>query len=196
MNQAIKPNRQSTSLFTAISVMVGFLLALSAMLLTVPERRRFVADLRMQGYDPRQVVLLLGFQALALGVVASLVGVGAGELLSHALFQRTPSFLTAAFPIGTEEVVHVGTILIAIGAGVLATALASLSPLLDLRPDRPADAVFREKGSRSEIVASAHDREARAGGRGADRARGRDRGARPGGDDRRRSRARARELYA
>ena len=150
--QAIKPNRQSTSLFSAISVMVGFLLALTAMLLTVPERRRFVADLRMQGYDPRQVTLLLGFQALALGVLASLVGVGAGELLSHALFQRTPSFLTAAFPIGTEEVAHLGTITIAIGAGVLATALASLSPLLDLRGDRPADAVFREQGARSEIV--------------------------------------------
>ena len=152
LTQAIKPNRQSTSLFTAISVMVGFLLALSAMLLTVPERRRWVADLRMQGYDPRQVIVLLGFQALALGVVASLVGVGVGELLSHALFQRTPSFLTAAFPIGTEESVHVGTILVAIAAGVLATAIASLSPLLDLRSDRPADAVFREKGSRSEIV--------------------------------------------
>jgi putative ABC transport system permease protein len=152
LSQALAPNRQSTSLFTAISVMVGFLLALTAMLLTVPERRRFIADLRMQGYDPPQVILLLGFQALALGVLASLVGVGAGELLSHALFQRTPSFLTEAFPIGTEEAVHVGTILIAIGAGVLATALASLSPLLDLRPDRPADAVFREKGARSEIV--------------------------------------------
>ena len=47
--------------------MVGFLLALNAMLLTVPERRRFVADLRMQGYDWRQILVLLGFQALSLG---------------------------------------------------------------------------------------------------------------------------------
>ena len=61
--QAVKPNDQSTSLFAAISVMVGFLLALNAMLLTVPERRRFVADLRMQGYDWRQIVVMLGFQA-------------------------------------------------------------------------------------------------------------------------------------
>jgi putative ABC transport system permease protein len=152
LSQAIKPNRQSTSLFSAISVMIGFLLALNAMLLTVPERRRFIAELRMQGYDPRQIAVLLGFQALALGVVASLIGVGAGELLSHALFERTPSFLSAAFPIGTEEVVHVGTILIAIGCGVLATALASLTPLLDLRASRPADAVFREQGTNSEVV--------------------------------------------
>ncbi len=40
LTQATKPNRQSTLLFVAISVMVGFLLALNAMLLTVPERRR------------------------------------------------------------------------------------------------------------------------------------------------------------
>ena len=152
LSQALQPSRQSTSLFSAISVMIGFLLALTAMLLTVPERRRFIAELRMRGYEPRQIVLLLGFQALALGVVASLLGVGAGELLSHALFQRTPSFLSAAFPIGTEVAVHLGTVLIALGAGVLATALASLSPLLDLRSGRPADAVFRERDTGSEIV--------------------------------------------
>jgi putative ABC transport system permease protein len=152
LSQAIKPSRQSTSLFEAISVMIGFLLALNAMLLTVPERRRFIAELRMQGYDPRQILLLLGFQALALGVVASLVGVAVGDLLSHALFQQTPNFLSAAFPIGAEEVVHAGTVLLAVACGVLATALASLTPLLDLRANRPADAVFRQRGADSEIV--------------------------------------------
>jgi putative ABC transport system permease protein len=152
LSQAIKPNRQSTSLFSAISVMIGFLLALTAMLLTVPERRRFIAELRMQGYDPRQIILLLGFQALVLGVLASLVGVGLGDVLSRTLFQSAPNFLSAAFPIGAEQVVHVGTILFAIACGVLATALASLSPLLDLRASRPADAVFREAGAGSEVV--------------------------------------------
>jgi putative ABC transport system permease protein len=152
LSQALAPNRQSTSLFSAISVMIGFLLALNAMLLTVPERRRFIAELRMQGYDPGQLILLLGFQALVLGVVASLVGVGLGDLISQTLFQRAPDFLSAAFPIGTEEVVHVGTVLFAIGCGVLASALASCSPLLDLRASRPADAVFRHAGAGSEIV--------------------------------------------
>jgi putative ABC transport system permease protein len=152
LSQAIEPNRQSTSLFEAIAVMIGFLLALNAMLLTVPERRRFIAELRMQGYDPRQIVLLLGIQALALGVVASLVGVGLGYVLSLALFQRAPDFLSAAFPIGTEEAIHAGTILFAVACGVLAAALASLSPLLDLRAGRPADAVFHETAGGSEII--------------------------------------------
>ena len=151
--EAVKPNDQSTSLFAAISVMVGFLLALNAMLLTVPERRRFVADLRMQGYDWRQIVVLLAFQAAVLGVVASAVGVVLGDLLSHAFLHRIPAYLTTAFPIGTQEALHAGTILIAVGCGVLATMLASLSPALDLRPGRPTDAVFRDRSGGGEVLA-------------------------------------------
>ncbi|HYM46809.1 MAG TPA: FtsX-like permease family protein [Solirubrobacteraceae bacterium] len=152
LNEAVKPNSQSTELFSAISVMVGFLLALSAMLLTVPERRRFVADLRMQGYERRQVLLLLGFQAIALGVVASLAGLVLGDALSKAFFHRVPTYLATAFPIGTQQVVHAKTALVAFACGVLATALASLIPILDLRGRRAVDAVFRESGGRGEIV--------------------------------------------
>lgn len=152
LSEATKPNRQSTSLFSAIAVMIGFLLALNAILLTVPERRRFIAELRMQGYDPRQILLLLGSQAVVLGVAASLLGVALGDLLSHAFFQRVPGFLTAAFPIGTAETVHAGTVALAIGCGVLATALATLAPLLDLRSGRPADAALGSAAARSEIV--------------------------------------------
>ena len=153
--EAVKPNDQSTTLFAAISVMVGFLLALNAMLLTVPERRRFVADLRMQGYDWQQIVVLLAFQAAVLGTVASAVGVALGDVLSHIFLHRIPTYLTTAFPIGTQETLHIGTILIAVGCGVLATMLASLSPALDLRSGRPADAVFRDRSGGGETLAPA-----------------------------------------
>jgi putative ABC transport system permease protein len=129
---ATAPNRQSTTLFSAIAVMIGFLLALSATLLTVPERRRYVAELRLQGYEARQVALLLGFQALFLGLVGAGVGIGAGYLLSHAFFQRAPDFLSAAFPIGAEEAVSAGAVAIAVACGLVAALLASLAPLLDL----------------------------------------------------------------
>ncbi len=152
LDQAITPNSQSTELFSAISVMVGFLLALNAMLLTMPERRRFVADLRMQGYDRRQVLLLLTFQALALGIVASLVGVVLGDALSSAFFHRVPTYLSAAFPIGTKQIVHPRTVLAAFGCGVIATMLASLTPAFDLREGRAVDAVFRESGGRGETI--------------------------------------------
>ncbi len=150
--EATKPNRQSTTLFSAISVMVGFLLALNAMLLTVPERRRFIAELRMQGYEPRQILLLLGFQAVSLGLIASLAGVVIGDLLSRLLYHQVPVYLIVAFPVSTEQTLQLSTALIAIGFGVLATVLASLSPVFDLRSGRPADAVFRETGSGGELV--------------------------------------------
>jgi putative ABC transport system permease protein len=153
LSEATKPNSQSTTLFAAISVMVGFLLALNAMLLTVPERRRFIADLRMQGFDARQVLLLLGFQALALGVGASLAGIAFGAVLSRTLFHQVPIYLTFAFPISAHQAIHLSTVLLALGCGVLATVLASLLPLLDLRPGRPADAIFREAGDSATLPA-------------------------------------------
>jgi putative ABC transport system permease protein len=153
LEHAAHPNNQSTELFAAISVMVGFLLALNAMLLTVPERRRFVADLRMQGYDWRQILVLLSFQAIALGLVASAAGVVLGAVLSHAFLHRVPAYLTTAFPVGSREILRPGTVLVALGCGVLATVLASLSPALDLRPSRPTDAALLDREGGSEVIA-------------------------------------------
>ncbi len=152
LDEAAKPTNQSTALFSAISVMVGFLLAMNAMLLTMPERRRFVADTRMQGYDWRQIVVILGFQALLLGVVASLAGIALGALLSRTFFHQVPAYLTSAFPIGTQQIIHVGTVLAAIACGVAATVVASLSSALDLWPGRLPDAVLRDSAGGAEMI--------------------------------------------
>jgi putative ABC transport system permease protein len=154
LTQATEPNRQSTLLFAAISVMVGFLLALNAMLLTVPERRRFIAELRMQGYDPRQILLLVSSQAAMLGLAASVAGVAVGDLLSRTVYSQVPAYLSVAFPVSADQSLNAGVALLAVGCGVLATVLASLSPLLDLRPGRPADAIFREAEGGGELVRS------------------------------------------
>jgi putative ABC transport system permease protein len=76
-----------------------------------------------------------------------------GDVLSHAFLHRIPTYLTTAFPIGDQEPLHIGTILIALGCGVFATMLASLSPALDLRPSRPTDAVLRDRSGTSEVLA-------------------------------------------
>jgi putative ABC transport system permease protein len=146
------PTSQSTTLFAAISAMVGFLLALNAVLLTVPERRRFAAELRQQGFGPRQVLLVLISQAVMLGVAGSLVGILLGYLLSRSLFHEVPSYLALAFPIGTYPVVPLATVLLALGCGVLATVLASLLPVLDLRGGKPADAVLHQAGEAGQSI--------------------------------------------
>lgn len=151
--QAAAPNDQSTGLFAAISAIVGLLLAFNAMLLTVPERRRSVADLRLQGFSPGQVVVVLGFQALLLGTVASAAGVALGELLARTLFGAVPTYLSFAFPTGSQRVVPPGVVPLAFAGGIAATCVAALQPLADLRAARPLDAVYRDGGEPGQALA-------------------------------------------
>jgi putative ABC transport system permease protein len=130
-------------MFALIGAMVGFLFTFNAMLLTVPERRRYIADLRMQGYDWRQVLVILGFDAVSLGLVSSFVGVILGYVTSRALFHTVPVYLAFAFPVGDQQTVHFPLVALAVACGTLATLLASLLPVFDLRPTRVRDAVFR-----------------------------------------------------
>jgi putative ABC transport system permease protein len=142
LEAAAKPLSQSTALFAAISVMIGVLLAVNAMLLTAPERRRFLAEICLLGYGSRQIVAVLAFQALVLGVLASLAGLVLGDVLAHTLFHQTPVYLAVAFPITIHETIQPLTALLAFGGGVLAALVASLPPLLDLRRGRPIDAAL------------------------------------------------------
>ncbi len=140
------PNDQSTALFSVISAMVGLLFAFNAMLLTMPERRRFVVELRTQGFTPAQVMLTLVFQAVVLGLAASAVGLLIGDLLSRSVFGSIPTYLSFTFPVGTQRIVPLSAILIAIGAGVLASVLAASRSFADLHATRPLDAVYAEEG--------------------------------------------------
>jgi putative ABC transport system permease protein len=146
LRQATIPNGEATGFFAFVSGLVGLLLAFNAMLLSAPERRRVIADLRIQGTKPRDLVKLLLFQAVCLGVVASLVGVLIGDLLSRGVFHQTPGYLAEAFPLGTQTVIGWQPLVFSFAGGVLATCLAVTPPLLDLRRSRAVDAVYFEKG--------------------------------------------------
>jgi putative ABC transport system permease protein len=132
LNETAKPLKQSTALFAAISAMVGFLLAFNAMMLTLPDRRRLVAELGAQGFDASQVFVILVFQALILGIVASLAGLAFGEVLAHTLFHQTPVYLSAAFPITINQTAHITLAFLAFGGGIFAALLASLPPVVTL----------------------------------------------------------------
>lgn len=152
LEEAAQPNDQSTTLFAVIGVMVGILLALNAIMLTVPDRRRFVAEIRRQGFTSRQVIIALASQALILGIVSSLVGILLGYGLSHILFNEVPRILTFAFPISSHQVVHLTTVAAALGCGVLASLCAQLPPVLDLR-STVVDEVLRVPGEPGQSIA-------------------------------------------
>lgn len=147
LRQALGPSNQASELFAVISALLGFLFAFNAMLLTIPERRQAIADMRIDGTRRTAIVQMVLFQALCLGLAASFVGLLAGYALSRGVFQQSPGYLSQAFTLGTRTVIGAGPVLLALGGGLLATCLASMVPLLDLRRKHALDAVYREDGA-------------------------------------------------
>lgn len=146
IKQAAGPNEQSTGMFAAISMVVGVLFTFNAMLLTTPERRRFIAELRMQGFGRLQLTAILLFEALSLGIVASLVGLLLGDQLSRHLFPAVPGYLSFAFPVGEARIVGLRDAAIACSAGVVATLAATARPLWDVFSRSPLETAYRTSG--------------------------------------------------
>jgi putative ABC transport system permease protein len=144
--KAAAGSNQSTALFAVISALVGFLFAFNAMLLTVPQRRRLIADLRRDGYSPKTVVGVLLLDAVVLGLAACALGLALGEELSIHLFGSNPGYLGSAFAVGTQRVVGWQSVAIAVGGGMLAAVVAVLSPLRDILSRDPLAAITPKEG--------------------------------------------------
>jgi putative ABC transport system permease protein len=136
--RAAGPVNQSTGLFSALSALVGFLFAFNALLLTVPQRRNLIEDLRLDGYTRAMIVQVLLLDALVLGVLASALGLLLGEVLSIAVFSSSPGYLSFAFPIGAQRIVTWWSIALAVGGGLLAACAGVLAPLRAEMVKRPA----------------------------------------------------------
>ncbi len=146
LQQALRPSGQASDLFAVIGALLGFLFAFNAILLTVPERRQAIADLRLSGTTRSAIVQLASFQALCLGIAASIVGVAIGYVLSRWVFHQSTAYLNGAFTTSGGTIVATRSVLVAGLGGILVTWLASALPLLDLRRGRAPDAIYTREG--------------------------------------------------
>ena len=146
--KAASASNSSTALFALISALVGFLFAFTAMLLTVPQRRRLIADLRRDGYTPATVIGVLLLDAVALGLLATVLGLILGDLLSLHLFRSNPGYLGSAFAVGTQRLVGWQSIVLAAAGGILAAVVAVLSPLRDILSSDPLAAITPREAAR------------------------------------------------
>jgi len=153
LKQALRPSGQASDLFAVIGALLGFLFAFNAILLTVPERRQAIADLRLAGTRRSAIVQMVGFQAVCLGACASVVGVALGYALSRWAFHQSTGYLAQAFTLSGATVVGARTVLLAGTGGVLVTCLASALPLADLRRGRPRDAIYTQEAAPGDALA-------------------------------------------
>ncbi len=112
--------------FAGVSVFVGAFIIFNAFSITVAQRRREFAMLRAVGASPRQVLSSVVVEALALGIVASALGIAAGLGVAvgiNELFQA----LGADIPV-SGLILAPRTVLIAVAVGLGVTLLSALVP--------------------------------------------------------------------
>ena len=141
VDQASALDRSSSSLFAALGLVVGGLLAYSAMVLTMAERRREVATMRALGCGLGALLLAVLIDALALGVLGTALGLLGGRLALGWLLPSEDSFLSSAFLLGSRAVVPLGVLALSCVAGVLTTLLAAALPARALARVAPAEAL-------------------------------------------------------
>ncbi|HSZ12576.1 MAG TPA: FtsX-like permease family protein [Solirubrobacteraceae bacterium] len=130
---ASSPARLAERLFSAISAIVAFLFALNAMFVVAPERRSLIEEvLRPQGATRKMIVQVLLFDACVIAVLGCALGLVLGDELSIAVFRSSPDYLSFAFPVGNSRIVTAQSVLVALGAGVVATICGVIWPFRDI----------------------------------------------------------------
>ena len=114
--------------FAGISLFVGAFVIFNTFSITVAQRTREFATLRTIGASRRQVLAAVIVESVAIGLVASLMGLALGLILSEAiqaLFRLFDFELPSA-----ERVIAPRTIIVSMIVGVFVTLLAGLFPAI------------------------------------------------------------------
>jgi len=130
---AAGPIDSSTALVTAIGALVALLLAFTAMLPTLADRRQFVTALRTAGCTRTHVVQIVAFQAIVLGTIASGVGLLGGLLLARGAEHDLAGYLGFAFLLATRHALSWQTLVAAFAGGVSVSCLGAAPALVHPR---------------------------------------------------------------
>jgi putative ABC transport system permease protein len=125
--------------FGGIALFVGSFVIANSLSITIAQRTRELATLRMLGASRRQVLTSIITEALVVGAVASVVGLFLGLLLARGLFSL---FDAVGFTLpNTGLVFENRTIVVALLAGIVVTLFASLRPAIRATRVPPVAAV-------------------------------------------------------
>jgi putative ABC transport system permease protein len=125
--------------FAGVSLFVGSFVIANSLSITIAQRTREFATLRTLGASRRQVLRSILIESLAVGIVASVVGMLAGLGLAQGLFAL---FSAAGLTLpNSGTVVQARTVIVSILVGVIVTVVASLRPALRATRVEPIAAV-------------------------------------------------------
>ena len=130
--------------FAVIVLVISAFITHNTFTLVTGQRVKEFGLLRVLGADRGQVALSVTFEALVMGAVATVAGLGLGVLLSRAV--SGVMALAGAELIRPELVVSGGTVVAALALGVGLTLLSAVWPAMRARRVAPIVALAREAG--------------------------------------------------
>ena len=146
VSQMLSGYQMGLNMFSAIAIFVGGFLVYNAFSMTVVERTREIGMLRTLGMTRSQILRQILVEAALIGMVGSLLGIGAGILLSRGLIRVME--LVIAQDVGTVRVPASG-IIAALLVGVSVTLVAAAIPAWQAGRVSPLEAL-RVRGNTRE----------------------------------------------
>ena len=112
--------------FAGIALFVGSFVIANSLSITIAQRTREFATIRTLGGSRRQVLTSIVVESLAVGTLASIIGLVSGLLLAKGLFKL---FDAVGFTLPNQGLLlETRTIVVSLLVGILVTLLASLRP--------------------------------------------------------------------
>lgn len=125
--------------FAGIALLVGSVIIFNTFNITVTQRNRELALLRAIGADRRQVLTTVLLEALAVGIVGSVVGLGLGVVIAVGL-RALMEVVGFELPLG-NLILSARTAMVSIALGVVVTVLAAIAPALKATRVAPVEAM-------------------------------------------------------
>lgn len=117
---------QFMMIFAVVALLVGGFTIFNTFFITVAQRTKQHALMRAIGASRRQVLGSILLEAVVIGIIASVIGLGAGVLIAAGLKAMLAAF-GVALPAG-GMVFGLGTAVVAFTAGLVVTVLSAVSP--------------------------------------------------------------------
>lgn len=124
--------------FSIVSIFVGSFLIYNTFAMTVVERTREIGMMRALGLTRRQSVGMVMSEALILGVVGSILGVGFGLLLARGLIGFMARYTAQAIEVVSAEPL---SLVRAVGIGLAVTLVAAILPAVQAGRVSPLQAL-------------------------------------------------------
>ena len=137
--------RLNLTILSLIAILVGAYLILQALDAAVVRRRSEIATLRSMGVDGGVLFATYLLEALFLGIVGSIAGVGVGYILALGAVRMLSETVNALYFATSVEAlsITVTDLIIGVGLGVTFSLLAGLIPARDATQTPPAQILAR-----------------------------------------------------